>query len=533
MPTITLNKAALFKRIGRKLRDDMLAERIAMLGTEVEAITPDEVTIEVFPDRPDLLSLQGMGRALRAFIGAEKGLKQYAIAKGKTIVQVDPALKTIRPYTACAVVRKLKLDDAKIKELIDLQEKLHGTYGRKRKRMAMGLYPLNAITPPIRYEARAPSDIAFTPLEFDKPTTAMQILKDHPKGKDYANLLFNCRDFPVFVDDNDNIMSLVPIVNSAETGKILPETKEIFIEVSGHNFDVCHTALVIVCAALADMGGVVETVDVKYGPKTIKTPDFTPKTRSITASAVNEYLGTSLTQKDVCDALMSMGYDARGTSLKVPAWRTDILHDVDIIEDVAIGYGIEKLEPTIPIISTIGALTNQTKVERTLRQLFVAMGYLEMKTFCLSSPETQVTNVLQTRRPVEMENPLNTEYSVLRQQLIPGLLEALSKNKHNEYPQRIVEIGSAWTPDEEPRLAFVVCGEKAGFTDAKSTLETALRQLGHELHLKPYEEKMFISGRAAVFPGGFFGEVHPQVLENFDIGFPVVACEIRLKELFE
>jgi phenylalanyl-tRNA synthetase beta chain len=228
-----------------------------------------------------------------------------------------------------------------------------------------------------------------------------------------------------------------------------------------------------------------------------------------------------------------MGYDARGTTLKVPPWRADILHEVDLIEDVAIGYGINKLVPTLPNITTVGSETKMTKIERTLRQLFVSMGYLEMKNFCLSSPETQVVKVMQTRRPIEMENPLNSEYSVLRQQLMPGLLEALAKNKHNEYPQRIVEIGPVWTPDEEPRLAFVVCGEKAGFTDAKSTLETAFKLLGKPLHLKPYEEKLFISGRAAVFPGGFFGEVHPQILEKFDIGFPVVAGEIRLKELFE
>jgi phenylalanyl-tRNA synthetase beta chain len=240
-----------------------------------------------------------------------------------------------------------------------------------------------------------------------------------------------------------------------------------------------------------------------------------------------------LTQKQVNDALGVMGHDARGTTVKVPAWRTDILHDVDIIEDVAIGHGIDKLVPSVPAIATVGMETKQTRLERTLRQLFVAMGYLEMHTFSLSSPTIQVEHVLQTRRPVEMENSLSAEYSVLRQQLIPGLLEALAKNKHNEYPQMLFEIGSAWTPEEEPRLAFVVCGERAGFTDAKSTLETVMRQLGQQLHLKPYEEKLFISGRGAVFPGGFFGEVHPQILENFDIGFPVVAGEIRLKELFE
>src|SRR5262249_22223657 len=156
-------------------------------------------------------------------------------------------------------------------------------------------------------------------------------------------------------------------------------------------------------------------------------------------------LGTSLSPKQVVDALLAMGYDARGTTVKVPPWRADILHEVDLVEDVAIGYGIDKLVPTVPVMSTVGGETRLTKVERSLRALFVSMGYLEMKTFCLSSPETQVNRVMQTRRPVEMDNPLNAEYSVLRQQLMPGLLEALAKNKHNEYPQLLFEIGSAWT----------------------------------------------------------------------------------------
>jgi phenylalanyl-tRNA synthetase beta chain len=533
MPTITFPKEVFMKALGRKMNDVVLAEKLALLGTDVQAITEDEIVVEVFPDRPDMLSLQGFIRAFRSFLGSKKGLADFKVKKGKEIVFVDSALKPIRPFTACAIARRLKLDDARIKQIIDLQEKLHGTYGRKRKRIAMGVYPLDKITFPVRFEAREPGDITFTPLDMDKPLPALQILKEHPKGKEYEHLLFNCRYFPVFVDDEENILSLVPIVNSEHTGKVTPDTKEVFIEVSGFDFEVCHKALLMVCAALNEMGATIETVELRYEQKKIYSPDFTPKSMKLSAKAVNELLGTSLSQTEVNEALMKMGYEAKGINVKVPAYRTDILHEVDLIEDVAIGYGYEKLQPTLPLIGTIGAESEHARTERVVRSLFVSLGYTEVKNFCLSSIETQVDRVKQMRRPLEMENPLSEEYNVLRQQLIPGLLETLAKNRSNEYPQYFFELGPVWTPEEEPRLAFVICGEKAGFTEAKATLEAAFKLLGKELPLKPYEEKIFISGRAAVFPGGFFGEIHPEVLEAFDIGFAVAAGEIRLREILE
>lgn len=534
MPSVTFNKQAFLKAVGKKLPDKVLAERMALLGTDVGEITATSVTVEVFPNRPDLLSMQGFARALRGFIGIDRTMRKYSVKKGKTVVTIANNLKTVRPYTACAIVHKLKLDEEKLKSIIEIQEKLHVTYGRKRKRCAIGIYPLNNISPPISFEARAPKDIVFTPLDGKKPEPALQILKDHPKGKEYAHLLFNLREFPVFVDSTGLIMSLVPIINSELTGRVTPQTKDIFVEVSGHDFSVCHKALIIICAALADMGGEIESCELRYGTKKIHTPDFTPEKRTITSAIVNKTLGTSLSQAEVGTSLRRMGYEVKGSKIGIPAWRTDILHDVDIIEDVAIGYGYEKLTPTFPNISTIGSESKGAKLERVLRSIMIGMGFLEVRTFCLSSPKIQQDNVRQIRRLVEMENPLTADYSVLRHMLIPNLLETLSKNRHNEYPQQLFEIGAVWTPDEEPRLSFVICAEKnAGFTEAKQVLEALHRALGKELHLKPYEDRLFISGRGAVFPGGYFGELHPQVLTNFELPFAVVAAEIRFREILE
>ncbi len=233
MTNLTIEKAQLYKLIGKKLPDQVLAQKMAMLGTDVGEITETTITVEIFPNRPDLLSVQGFARALRAFLGIKPGMQKYTTTKGKAVVTIEPNMKVVRPFTACGIARKLKLDAIKIKTLIDLQEKLHGTYGRKRKRIAMGLYPLNEVSLPIKFQSRPPNEIVFTPLDASGPMPAMQILKDHPKGKEFGDLLYGLREFPVFVDDAGRIMSLVPIVNSAITGRLTEETKDVFIEVSG------------------------------------------------------------------------------------------------------------------------------------------------------------------------------------------------------------------------------------------------------------------------------------------------------------
>lgn len=534
MSSVTFTKQALTKATGKKLPDTLLREKMAMLGTPVDAISESTVTVELFPNRPDMLSLQGYARAFKSFLGLAPGMRKYKVLRGKTIVHVHHNLKFIRPYTACAVVRKLRLDEEKIRQIIDVQEKMHMTYGRKRKRCAIGIYPLKDIELPISFEARSPSDIVFTPLDGDKPLPALQILKEHPKGKEYSHLLFGFKEFPIFVDNAEAIMSLVPIINSKLTGRVTSETKEVFVEVSGHDFEICNKGLIMLCAMFSDMGAVVESVEINYGTKKIRTPDFAPAKMKLSVSKVNNLLGTKLTQKQVNAALRKMGYDVKGAVVIIPAYRIDILHETDLIEDIAIGYGYDNLVPTVPAITTIGKESRQATIERKLREVFVGMGFLEVKNFSLSSPKIQLENTYQLRRVVEMENPLTSDYSVLRHQLIPGLLETLSRNKHNEYPQLLFEIGPTWSPDEEPRLAFVVCSEKnAGFTEAKQIIEAMMRNLGKQLAVRPLEDKLFISGRAAVFPGGFFGEIHPQVLVNFEIPFSVAAGEIRFREIVE
>src|SRR3989338_1604354 len=254
MPTVNLNKKEVLKLLERKIYDEELKEKIPMLGTDLEEITKDEIKVEIFPNRPDLLSEQGLARALSSFLEIKTGLKQYTINKSDYQVIIKDSVSKVRPYTACAVIKNLKLNDEKIKQIIQIQEKLHTTYCRNRKKAAIGIYPLENIKLPITYEARKPKDILFQPLDFPGKMTGEQIVTRHKIGKEYGHLLKDKPLYPIFI-------------NSENTGRITEKTKDVFIEFSGFDFEVLSLGLNMIVTALADMGGEIYEMNLIYPDK--------------------------------------------------------------------------------------------------------------------------------------------------------------------------------------------------------------------------------------------------------------------------
>ena len=254
MPTVTLHVSTIEKMLGKKIPLDELKDRISMLGTDLEKIEGDEIHVEIFPNRPDLLSEQGLGRALQSFLNIKTGLRHYTALKSNYQVIVDPSV-TMRPYTACAVVKKMTFTDERIRELMQIQEKLATTHGRNRKKSAYGIYPLEPINFPIHYIAKDPATVKFKPLGFTEAVTASDISELHPKGKAYAHLTKNWKKYPFFIDSKDKVMCMLPFTNSEETGKVTPQTKNVFIECSGIDLDNVTKALNIITTMLADMGG--------------------------------------------------------------------------------------------------------------------------------------------------------------------------------------------------------------------------------------------------------------------------------------
>jgi len=525
--------------------NESLIEKINLMGTPVETVKDNEIEIEVLPNRPDLLSSQGFLRAFSSYMGKEAGLKKYQVnAPEKDFkVKIDSSLKSIRPFTACAIVKNLKFDDEKIKEIIDLQEKIHSSLGRSRKKIAIGIYPLEKIKLPIRFEARKPEDIKFIPLETNREMNGRQILSSHPTGREYAHLLEGYEKFPVFIDANNEILSMPPIINSHKTGKITESTREIFIECSGFDFNILKKTLNIIVTTFADMGGKIYAMELDYGKKEI-TPDLSPEKMHLSVDNFNKLIGLELKDKDLEKLLGKMGYDYKSGNVLVPAWRADILHEVDLIEDAAIAYGYNNLYPEIPKVATIGEQSNEGKVKSKIAEILIGLDMIEISTYHMIKEEEAKIFKLSDKEKIELENS-KTEYKILRNNLMIPALRTLAENKDNEYPQKIFEIGTAFSIDETKKeesgiketenLCICMADTQSNFTDIKQVLDYLARMTNLEYRLEEAENPFFIKGRCAKIivnkkDIGYMGEISPQILENLKLKMPICALEIDLEK---
>ena len=566
MANVKFDRKRFEKEIGKL--DEKMQNKIGMFGTTLESLTNEEIEIEIFPNRPDLLSFQGFKRAFLAFLGKKIGLKQYKVHKPKDEYKVtmDTSLKGVRPYTACAVVKGLKLDDKKIKEVVDIQEKLHSTLGRKRKKVAIGIYPMEKIQPPITFKAMEPDKIKFQPLESNREMSGLQILQRHPAGRDYAHLLAGKTKFPVFIDSSENekaegekgkILSMPPIINSHATGKISEKTKDVFIECSGYDFEVCKKCLNIISSTFADLGGKIYQMelDIKTESKHRKenTPDLTPEKKKISRENVNKLLGIELTGKQIKNCLERMGhnYNPKTKEVEVPAWRNDVLHEVDIIEDIAVAYGYENFEPEIPEISTTGEANQEEKIKKKISEIYSGLGMMEISNYHLTKFEDQFEkmgiNEKKASEYIKVEES-KTDYNVLRKDLTHYLLKIFSENVDSEYPQKIFETGKSFGLDksgeveETEKLSAGIC--PGDYTKIKQILDYMGNMLDIEISYKESSNYNdlghFIKGRVAeVYVGndktkaGYIGEVHPKILNKWKVRNPVALFEISLEKIFE
>jgi phenylalanyl-tRNA synthetase beta chain len=465
-------------------------------------------------------------------------------------VKIDASVKNVRPYTVCAIVKGLKLDDKRIKEIINIQEKLHVTVGRKRKKLAIGIYPLDKIKLPIIFKAMEPDKIKFVPLEMEREMSGLQILQRHPTGRDYAHLLAGKSNFPVFVDADNNVLSMPPIINSSLTGKVDEKTKDLFIECSGFDLNTLKNCLNILVISFLEMGGKVYRMEVSGLPKGNNfTPDLTPEKIKISLENTNKLLGLNLSEKELKILLGKMGHNylSKTKEAEIGAWRNDILHEVDLIEDIAIAYSYDNFEPEIPDISTIGEEDLNETMKRKLSEILVGLGLLEISNVHLTTKKDQFTKMgfseKQEKGFIELQDS-KTENNILRKDLSHCALKVFSENIDSEYPQRIYEIGRVfYDNDSEVAEKDNLCiGITPGnFTEIKQVVTYLFRMLGIDSNLKIIEPEKFlgyfIDGRVGeiIFDGkkiGFVGEIHPRILKNWKIRMPVALVEISLEEVF-
>ena len=539
----------LLKMIGKKLTLEKLEDTLFLIKAEVEKVDGNIIEIEVNPDRQDMLSTEGIARAVRAFLKLEMGPWKYPVKKSGKEIIVKPGLNKIRPYICCSIVKGIPADDELIKEYMHLQDALTSTHGRNRSKASIGLYVYDDIEFPVIYGPQVPEKIKFVPLGYEVEMDGPTIMKDHDKGVEFGHIIKDHKKWPLLYDSKGQILSLPPIINSNTLGRMTQDTKNLFIEVTGTHLLTVHQALNIITASLAERGGTIESVAVVYPDETKEnTPDFTPDKMTLKTNDITNLIGLELSNEEIVQALERMGYGAtiskpNQVKVQIPKVRMDILHAVDVIEDIAIGYGFDNIEPSIPMTMTMGKLSQATRLKNKVRDLMVGMGYHEIMNYIMSSPD--VLNIQMGRKEplVTTGNPKSRKFSVLRNSLLPLLLEFTSQNQHADYPQKLFEVGDVVIPNEESETCIdqipSVCGltsaVRVNITDLLSELGFLLRNLGLDNHFEfeSISKSDFIEGRSARINidgkvRGYFGEVAPEILTNFGIGYPVVAFELHL-----
>ena len=528
MTIVTFDYEDMISLIGREIKKEELIEKIPMIGVGLERVEGDKISIEIFPNRPDMFSVEGIARALRAFFGIEKGLKKYDLMPSSIEIKVEKSVKKIRPFIAGCIVKDMAFNDESIASLMELQEKLHLSIGKRRRKMAIGVHDFDNVEPPFFYKGVEPDKTKFVPLGMEEELNLDEILEKHEKGVEYAHLVKGKERYPLLVDKNGNVLSFPPIINGQLTA-LTPETKNIFIDVTGTDEKAVMQALNIISTSLAERGGKIEKVKI-VDEKIKETPELTPFCNELDLKYAEKIVGIDF---DIKEALEKMGHDVSIEGEKAivhsPAWRTDILHPIDLIEDAAIGYGYEEISFFLPKYVTFGSRFSYNKIHDTL----IGLGFDEVMTLSLSSKEKEFkTMQWKEKEVVEIENPISQHHSIIRHSLIPSLLEILSYNRHNDLPQSIYELGDVVIDGKQKTMvAGVKIAAKTGFTECKSIVEAILRNFGYKMEVEEEENEAFIDGRcSAVLIGdkkiGYFGEVHPAIITAFELEYPVIAFEL-------
>ena len=447
-------------------------------------------------------------------------------------------------------MRNVKPGENALKSWISLQEKMDLTYGRKRKRASIGFYQAGLVKSPLRYTVGNPTDTAFVPLGSTEKMTLREIVEKHPKGIEYGRIISSFKDWPLLTDGDGKVLSLPPIINSNDLGKIGPDTKNILVEVTGTNIDTVGHTLKIVVAALAERGGRVYSCAQTYPGKSAKpvvTPDLKSSFKDLSVSYANRLLGTTFKPAEMIRAFVRAGHPARQVSkdvLRVESlcYRIDIMHQVDLVEDLAIALDINKLDPEWPRIWTLGGLAPETDRHETLAEVMIGLGYQELLTYSLTSPEVFVDKMgIGRENYAELLNPKMSTHTAMRSWLVPSVLNLLKDNTHVDYPQKVFEIGSCVTVKEDGegqtetrhKIAAVTIHTGAGFTEIRSCLDTLLGSIGVKFEVVPTTHPSFLEGRTGEVTSGqkwlgVVGELHPRVIRAWGLSLPVAAFELEI-----
>lgn len=587
MPTIGVKRDLLFKALGRSFTDDEFSHVCFEFGLELDEVTTEKqmiskeqgldqsvgaseevlYRIDIPANRYDLLCLEGLVQGLLVFqrkipIPKFKSLAPKDFEKTKVTVLPDTGL--IRPFVVAAILRNISFDADRYSHFIDLQDKLHHNICRKRSLVAIGTHDLDTIDGPFIYDAKHPEDIKFQPLNHGSELTApqvMQLYSTHAQLKAFLPIIQDSPVYPVIYDKNGVVLSLPPIINGHHS-RITLDTKNVFIECTATDLTKARVVLdTLVCmfSQYCSQAFTVEQVKVVQsdGSEAIY-PDLEYRLETINVDKANAYIGTSLSADEMATLLSKMCLQTtvkkNGSELEVhvPPTRHDVIHACDIYEDVAIAYGYNNIEKTLPRTNTIAQQFPINKLSDQLREEVAQAGFTEALTFALCSRDDISSKLgcsIESVPAVHISNPKTLEFQVARTTLLPGLLKTLSANKRLPLPLKLFEISDIVLRDaiaetgarNERRLCALNCNKTPGFEIVHGLLDRVMQLLevpfvkdGSGYSLRPFDDPAFFPQRCAeiLFKGvpiGRMGVLHPSVLTQFDVTNPCAALEINIE----
>ncbi len=562
MPKLEVNSDNLLKLIPQIKSIDELLPLLPIAKAEFDGFDEETGTLNVElndTNRPDLWSAPGLARAIRGYLTSQyrdfdaewsaleiEDTNHFILAKSNT--------QQNRPFVAaCLAEYKIPSEEILV-ELIQTQEKIAGVFGNKRSRISMGLYNADLIQFPISYEMVPPDSIRFVPLQFEKELSLREILNEHPTGIEYRHIIQDWDGYPVLLDAARRALSLVPIINSNDLGHIGVGDKNLLIEATGTSFEHVNLAVNIFAADIEEMGGKIYPIKIKYEHKRapsqeVQLPYVFNHIHKARKKELISLLGLNLSNETILELLRKMGFFPQIKNkqffVKIPSYRRDIMHSVDLLEDIAIAYGYDNFQE-VPLESyTIGQAKPIQHTIDSIRDLMIGLGYVEVFTYVLSNEDDCLKKMRISEKIVRIKNVMSQTFSVVRNSMLPVLFRIESENTGSRYPHRIFEIGeiARYNPQNEKAetlqsLGIINIGPNVTLANTLGDIWALLSTTGIEYEMVETNDPRFIEGRCAKvivdnITIGIVGEFHPEVLENWGLTMPAAGGEIFVSKLYE
>ena len=539
MPVVELSYMRLQKLVG-KVTKKQISDSLPFLGLDIESENKDLIRIEYSPNRPDYSTDFGIALGLQGLLRIKTGSIKLNIKKSKKYsISVKSEVSKVRPFVTGIVAKNGKIDDKTIKQFMTLQEDLHFGIGRKRKKSSIGIHDLDKITFPLVYKT-ANRNFKFIPLNSKKELSISEILKNTDVGKNYGSILGNSSQIPLILDAKQNTVSFPPIINAAVT-TVTTKTKNLFVEVTGINKEDAEDMLSVVATILQSAGFTLESVQIS-GAKN-SSPKLEQKKMSVSSFLINQTLGLNLNNSKIISSLKKSRLDAstKGKNIicTIPAYRFDIFGPMDLVEEVALGYGIQNLEPTLSPSQTLGQKHPNSISLQSLSSIMTGLGYLEALNSSLTSKRILYDNTKRdSSKIISVLDSKSLEHTILRDSLLPGLIDSLAKNIHESYPQKLFEIGTIFNKTssvtEETHLCAVSSHKDANFSEIKSVLQSVIQSIfGKTCETKTSTHPTFEKGHVANITVngkiiGIIGEISKSTKDNFKLRESIVSFEVKL-----